>query len=154
MRTAETGLEQMIALNPDFIIWTGDNLDHYLWYQTYENQFFNQRYLKKYLIEDLNYTKPIYPVLGNHEGVPSDMFDIKNNMWVLETFADIWVDYLTPEAHKNLSSYGYYHMQHLDTNLRIIGTFSLVYDIQNWKLIPNHTDPLGELLFLEEILTY
>ena len=46
MRTAEVGFEYAVKQNPDFIIWTGDNLDHYIWFQTYENQFFNQRYLK------------------------------------------------------------------------------------------------------------
>mmetsp|Transcript_8714 Transcript_8714/g.8252 ORF Transcript_8714/g.8252 Transcript_8714/m.8252 type:complete len:367 (+) Transcript_8714:612-1712(+) len=153
-RTAETGLEQLIAQNPDFIIWTGDNLDHYVWYQSFENQFFNQRFLLKYVVEELGYKGPIYPVLGNHEGVPSDMFDFELNLWVFETFADIWKDYITPEAYKNLSSHGYYHEKHLDTNLRIIGTFSLVYDIQNWQLIPNHTDPLEHLKFLEETLDY
>lgn len=132
MRTAESGIEYAVSKNPDFIIWTGDNIDHYIWFQTYENQFFNQRYLKKYLIEQLNYTGPIYPVLGNHEGVPTDMFDLKMHTWVFREFAEIWKDYLTPEAHFNMSNFGYYHMQHLDTNLRIIGTFSMVLDTQNW----------------------
>jgi len=152
MRTAEVGFEYVIKQNPDFIIWTGDNLDHYIWYQTFENQFFNQRYLKKYLIDHLNYTGPIYPVLGNHEGVPTDMFSFELNRWVYETFGEIWKDYLTPEAYRNMSNYGYYHMKHLDTNLRIIGTFSMVYDTQNWYTVPNHTDPTGHLKFLEETL--
>jgi sphingomyelin phosphodiesterase len=152
MRTAEVGLDYIMDQNVDFIIWTGDNLDHYIWYQTFENQFFNQRYLKEYIIEKLNYTGPIYPVLGNHEGVPTDMFDFELNKWVFEVFGEIWKDYLTPEAYRNMSNYGYYHMKHLDTNLRIIGTFSMTYDIQNWYLIPNHTDPIGELKFLEETL--
>ena len=152
MRTAEFGLEYIINQDSDFIIWTGDNLDHYIWYQTFENQFFNQRYLKDYIVNFLNYTKPIYPVLGNHEGVPTDMFNPEINKWVFEVFADIWKDYLTPEAYRNLTNFGYYHMKHLDTNLRIVGTFSMVYDIQNWYLLPNHTDPFGELKFLEETL--
>lgn len=154
MRTAESAIKFTVEKQPDFIIWTGDNLDHYVWFQTYENQFFNQRHLKRYLLEDLNYTGPIYPVLGNHEGVPSDMFDYKINRWVFEVFADIWKDYLTPDAYRNMSAYGYYHMKHLDTNLRIIGTFSMAYDIQNWYLVPNHTDYLNHLRFLEETLEY
>jgi sphingomyelin phosphodiesterase len=154
LNTAESGIEAMIAKDPDFIIWTGDNIDHYIFLQTFENQFFNQRVLKKYVVETLNYTKPIYPVLGNHEGVPTDIYNITQHQWVLQTFADIWIDHLTPEAHHNLSNFGYYHMQHLDTNLRIVGIFSLVYDIQNWHLVPNHTDPLGELDFLESTFAY
>lgn len=152
MRTAEVGFEYIVDKDIDFIIWTGDNLDHYIWFQTFENQFFNQRHLKKYLVDYLNYTGPIYPVLGNHEGVPTDMFDFVLNRWVFEVFADIWKDYLTPEAYRNMSSYGYYHMKHLDTDLRIIGTFSMVYDTQNWYTLPNHTDPLDHLKFLEETL--
>lgn len=105
-------------------------------------------------METLNYTGPIYPVLGNHEGVPSDMFSFTLNKWVFESFADIWKDYLTLEAYRNMSNYGYYHQKHLDTNLRIIGTFSMVYDTQNWYLVPNHTDPLLHLKFLEETLEY
>lgn len=80
------------------------------------------------------------------------MFDETANKWIFQTFADIWVDYLTPEAHYNFSNYGYYHMKHLDTNLRIISTFSLVYDTQNWFTVDNNTDPLNELAFLEETL--
>ena len=82
------------------------------------------------------------------------MFDENQDKWVFTVFADIWKDYLTPEAHYNMSNYGYYHMKHLDTNLRIIGTFSMALDTQNWYLIKNHTDPLGMLQFLEETLLY
>jgi sphingomyelin phosphodiesterase len=32
MRTAERGLERLMEEDPDFIIWTGDNLDHYIWF--------------------------------------------------------------------------------------------------------------------------
>jgi sphingomyelin phosphodiesterase len=71
---------------------------------------------------------------------------------MFETFADIWKDYLTYDAYRNLSSNGYYHMLHPGTNLRIISTFSLVYDTQNWYTVPNHTDPLEQLLFMEQTL--
>lgn len=71
---------------------------------------------------------------------------------MFETFAEIWKDHLPEEAYRNLSSYGYYHVKHLDTNLRILSTFSLVYDIMNWYVVPNHTDPLGQLQFMEEVL--
>lgn len=154
MRTAEVGLDHIMDQDIDFIIWTGDNIDHYIWYQTYENQFFNQRYLKKYLLENLKYKGPIYPCLGNHEGMPTDMFSNHLHKWIFESFAEIWKEWLTPEAHFNMSNYGYYHMKHLDTNLRIISTFSLVYDIQNWYLVGNHTDPLNHLTFMEQILDY
>ena len=152
MRTSESGLDYILQQDFDFIIWTGDNIDHYIWYQTVENQFFNQRYLKKYLLDDLNYTGIIYPTLGNHEGVPCDMLDPDNDRWIFSEFADIWIDYLTPEAHHNFSNWGFYHQKHPNSNMRIVSTFSLVYDSQNWYTVPNNTDPLGELAFLEETL--
>ena len=153
MRTAFRGLEDVInAEDPDFIIWTGDNIDHYIWFVNYENQFFNGRILKKHVVETLNYKKPIYPCLGNHEAFPTDFFDVKVHQWILRDFADIWKDYLTEEAYESLSRFGYYHMMHPNSNLRIISTWSLTFDNMNWYLIPNNTDPLGQLKFLEDTL--
>jgi len=73
MRTAFTGLEFTIKdQKPDFIIWTGDNLDHYIWWQQNEEHFFNMRIMMNYIFKELNYTGPVFPSLGNHEGYPCD----------------------------------------------------------------------------------
>lgn len=64
----------------------------------------------------------------------------------------MWKEYLTEEAYESLSRFGYYHMMHPNSNLRIISTWSLTFDNMNWFLMPNNTDPLGQLRFLENTL--
>ena len=64
----------------------------------------------------------------------------------------MWKEYLTEEAYESLSRFGYYQMMHPNSNLRIISTWSLTFDNMNWFLMPNNTDPLGQLKFLESTL--
>lgn len=43
-------------------------------------------------------------------------------------------------------------MMHPNSNLRIISTWSLDFDNMNWFLMPNNTDPNGQISFLEKTL--
>jgi hypothetical protein len=99
--------------------------------------------LKKFVVDDLGYNKPIYPSLGNHEAFPCDMYNPDEHQWIFQTFADIWKDYLTIDAYESLAQFGYYQMLHPGSNLRILATWSSPYDTQNWYTVANNTDPLG-----------
>ena len=61
---------------------------------------------------------------------------------------------MTDEAYETFRNYGYYQMLHPNTNMRIIATISSPMDAMNWWHVPNNTDPLGQLAFLENTLRY
>ena len=42
----------------------------------------------------------VYPILGNHEGLPCDSFDVynKGHQWILDNVTEIWSDWFTEKC--------------------------------------------------------
>lgn len=42
----------------------------------------------------------VYPILGNHEGLPCDAFDVHNktHQWILDNLTEIWGTWFTKEC--------------------------------------------------------
>ena len=143
-------------IQPDIVIWTGDNPSHAEWEDDTTQQIYTVTKLFTNLLnEKISNKTVIYPSLGNHEKFPADQFfpfDDQKEKPLLKFFADLWSDWLGEEAYQTFSNYGYYSKKHLDTNLRIISYNCLYCDIFNFYLIKNPTDPNNQIQWLERTL--
>ena len=77
-KTVVRMLEQIATdINPDILIWSGDNISHDVWKQNKFNQTKPTQILST-LIEHYfkNKNISVYPTIGNHECYPSDECDL------------------------------------------------------------------------------
>ncbi len=143
-------------IQPDLIIWTGDNPSHAEWEQDTSKEILTVSNIFTNLLKEKFGNKTmIYPSLGNHEKFPVDQFypfDSQKEKPLLKFFADIWKDWLGEDAYDTFLNFGYYSKKHLDTNLRIISYNCLYCDVLNFYLIKNPTDPNNQIQWLEKTL--
>ena len=121
-------------LEPDFILFTGDNIAHNVWEDTQEEVVYNTRIIIDSIERNFGKDTPIYPAIGNHEKAPVDEYYGPESV-LLNGLAEIFKPYLSDEAYVTFKNYGYYSMLHKDTNLRIISLNCLVCDTMNFNLI-------------------
>ena len=153
INTLKSFVQAAYELNPDFIIWTGDNAEHDSWNSTQEEAFSATRTIKNAIDEAFQHKIPIYPVIGNHEVYPNDLWESgKEN--IFKNLADIYKDYFfEDQAYDTFSKYGYYTEKHPNTNLRIIALNCLYCDAVNYHhLSSNHTEAKKEFIWLESLL--
>ena len=97
-------------------------------------------------------------MLGNHEGLPCDQFDIfgGDHQWVLDQLSEYWRPWLTDEcnfflkifinlAYDTFKTYGYYSQLHPGTNLRMIVLNTFPYDTMNAMIWQNTTHPINQV---------
>ena len=147
-------IDYAYELKPDFIIWTGDNSPHDTWEGSQEKVIEATKVLRDMLNEKFNYEIPIFPVLGNHEVYPNDLFNVTDGKKdLLLEMADIYKSYLTEEAYETFKEKGYYSMLLPNTNLRLISINCFYCDSWNYYLInSNKSDAKQMLKWLEETL--
>ena len=153
LNTLKSFVQAAYDLNPDFLIWTGDNAQHDAWNSTQEEAYFATRTIKKEIDEVFKKSIPIYPVIGNHEVYPNDLWASgKEN--IFQEYADIYKDYFfEDQALETFSKYGYYTEKHPNSNLRIIALNCLYCDSVNYHhLSSNHTEAKKEFIWLEQVL--
>jgi len=138
----------------DLIVWLGDNpadafyrikeLDH--------KKVFNNitETIKKYYPS----LGQIYPLLGNHEGIPLDQMnmDINSSHWPIDYLSELWSHWLTPESKESFKKFGRYSQLHPNTKLRIVALNSFTKDATNSFNFGNITDVWGELQWLYNVL--
>ena len=153
MDTLKSSIQAAYDLNPDFIIWTGDNAEHDNWNSTQEEVYTATKAIKNAIDEVFQKKIPVYPVIGNHEVYPNDLWESGNEN-IFQNLADIYKDYFfEPEAYESFSKYGYYSERHPYTNLRIIALNCLYCDSINYHhLSSNHTEAKKEFIWLENVL--
>ena len=156
----DTGLELLQSvidktyeLQPDFIIWTGDNSPHNSKNSSQDDNYEATIIVKELLDEKFNASIPIYPALGNHEKYPADLFKTSEKE-LLEEYAEIFKDYFYEEqAYESFKKYGYYTEKYKDTNLRIVVLNCLVCDAWNFYIIGGrHQLAKDEFKWLEDVL--
>lgn len=140
-------------LEPDFIIWTGDNAEHDNWNSTQENIYTSTETIKGYIDEVFQNSIKIYPVIGNHEVYPNDLWK-SGDEYIFENYANIYKDYFFEEqAYETFRKYGYYTEKHPNSNLRIVALNCLYCDSVNYHhLSTNHTEAKKEFIWLENVL--
>ena len=93
-------------LEPDYIMFTGDNIAHSVWLVTQEEVIKATRMQIEAIQEKFGMDTPIYPAIGNHEKAPVDEFH-GDETELLQGLADIFKPYLTDEAYETFRKYGY-----------------------------------------------
>lgn len=89
----------------EFIAWLGDNpsSNFYELYKKDHIEIFGNvtEKFKKYYPTNHNAKTLLYPIVGNHEGIPCDSMDFVNKnseKWPLNIFSKLWAPYLTPDC--------------------------------------------------------
>jgi uncharacterized protein YkuJ len=146
-------MDKAYELNPDFIIWTGDNSPHNSKNSTQEDNYEATVIVKEKLDAKFKNSIPIYPALGNHEKYPADLY-IGDETELLEHYAQIFKDYFyEDQAFETFRKYGYYTEKYKNTNLRIVVLNCLVCDTWNFYIIGGrHEAAKQEFIWLEEVL--
>ena len=153
LNTLKSFIQASYKLEPDFIIWTGDNMEHDDWNSTQEEVYTSTETIKYYIDEIYQHKIPVYPVIGNHEVYPNDLWESGNEK-IFENLANIYKDYFfEDQAYESFSKYGYYTEKHPNSNLRIIALNCLYCDSVNYHhLSSNHTEAKKEFIWLEKVL--
>lgn len=156
LRTLDLFVETIVNdIKPDLIIWTGDNVPHNPWV-TNEQEVFNiTTVFVDLLYNKYNYTKPVFPSLGNHEESIADQYDPSasgREEYFLQEMAKIFKNWLSEDEAESFRKNGYYTTKYLNTNLRIISVNSLLCDVLNFFLIKDPTDPGGQVAWMEKVL--
>jgi len=83
-----------------FIVWLGDSPGHDLYAQTKESHEKVLTILTNKFLEHYNQIGSLYPILGNHEGLPCDDIDVHGESpnWLYEFSANLWRPWLTPDC--------------------------------------------------------
>ena len=151
--TLDSFMEKAYELQPDFIIWTGDNSPHNTKNSSLELNFETNIIIRDKLDETFQGQIPIYPAYGNHEIYPTDLY-MGNETEFLEGFAEIFKEYFyEDQAYESFRQYGYYTEKYKDTNLRIVVLNCLVCDTFNFYIIGGRHDAAKEeFKWLENVL--
>ena len=137
-------------LNPDYIMFTGDNIAHDVWLVTQADVIKATKMQIEAIQEKFGLDTPIYPALGNHEKSPVDEFH-GDESELLHGLADIFKPYLTDEAYESFRKFGYYTMIVKD-NLRIVSINCLLCDSFNFNLIYDYKQTKAMITWLEQVL--
>ncbi len=142
---------------PDFILWTGDNVDHHDISQTLELNVEEVNVVAR-LIAEYFPAVQVYGILGNHDTWPIDQ--LKNNFNetylsknVTALFTEL--DWLNKEALDQFRFGGYYNISlggnnNNNNNMQIVAINSLYYDNNNLELYLNpQEDPVSQWNWLE-----
>ena len=107
------------------------------------------------LYNKYNYSKPVFPALGNHEEYIADQYDPYNDLREKEFLLRIgkmFRQWFTDEEYESFIKSGYYTKKYLDTNLRIISINCFLCDVLNFFIIKNPTDPENQFKWIEDTL--
>jgi len=137
--------------NPDYIMFTGDNIAHSVWLVTQEEVIRATKMQIEAIQEQFGLDTPIYPAIGNHEKAPVDEFH-GEEIELLQGLADIFKPYLTDEAYETFRKYGYYSMI-VKNNLRIVSINCLLCDSMNFNLLYDYTQTKAMFTWLEKVLS-
>ena len=151
METVRAFAAKAKELNPDYIMFTGDNIAHSVWLVTQEEVIKATKMQIEAIQEQFGMDTPIYPAIGNHEKAPVDEFHGEEKE-LLEGLADIFKPYLSDEAYETFRKYGYYSMLVKD-NLRIISINCLLCDSMNFNLLYDFTQTKAMFTWLEKVLS-
>ena len=137
--------------NPDYIMFTGDNIAHSVWLVTQEEVIRATKMQIEAIQEQFGLETPIYPAIGNHEKAPVDEFHGEETE-LLQGLADVFKPYLTEEAYETFRKYGYYSMI-VKNNLRIVSINCLLCDSMNFNLLYDFTQTKAMFTWLEQVLS-
>ena len=146
-------------IEPDMILWTGDNAAHDIWENTSDETIeytIKTTELLKETVKGHDIT--ILPILGNHDTwvVNIQSFASPKANREINKFKDHWKEWLTPEAFTKFGEYGFYSMpielkngKSLPQGSRLIAINTNVCTNLNFYLYGQRSDPGGHVAWLE-----
>lgn len=150
--TLESFAEYAKDLKPDFIVWTGDNAEHNNYNSTQEEVYYATQEIKN-IIDKAFGNITVFPVLGNHEVYPNDLWKPGNEA-IFAELGKIYDSYFyEDQAKESFSKYGHYTELYPGTNLRMVALNCLYCDAVNYHLISTtYEEAKAEFKWLEEVL--
>ena len=145
-------------INPEMLIWTGDNNAHNVWENTAEEVTEYMNVISKMISDTFTGSgTKILPVQGNHDTwvVDQESFVNPGDNYEIDHFKDSWSQWLTEDAFEVFGQYGYYSMDielergTVSPNTRLIAINTQVCDSLNWHLMGERQDPGGMFEWLK-----
>ncbi|XP_029175142.1 sphingomyelin phosphodiesterase-like [Nylanderia fulva] len=145
--------------NISYIYFTGDIVDHGVWETSAFGNIVSLYKSYSRIYETFRNT-PVYPILGNHEAHPVNLYAPKsvtdnkiNTQWLFNATADLWINvgWLPESTRLTILEGGYYTISP-KKGFRIIALNSNVCYSANWWLWYQPRDPYGQLQWLADTL--
>eukprot|EP00826_Nyctotherus_ovalis_P050693 TRINITY_DN6247_c0_g2_i11.p1 TRINITY_DN6247_c0_g2~~TRINITY_DN6247_c0_g2_i11.p1 ORF type:complete len:321 (-),score=31.76 TRINITY_DN6247_c0_g2_i11:217-1179(-) len=97
------------VIKPDFYLWLGDNTPHDVWNIDTRDHIEPEKKITEQFVKVHKYDGigKVYPIVGNHEGMPSDQYNINGteHSWILSNLTAIWgKHWLTEECKRGRES--------------------------------------------------
>jgi len=111
--SVESMLSFIADMDPsiDYVLWSGDNPPHDMWEESQSTQL-NASHDVTELIMRYFPNTPVYPVLGNHEGFPANLYNQSTDSWLTDGLASLWRRWLDDDAFNTVCSH--------DMNMNVI----------------------------------
>ncbi|KRX09475.1 Saposin-like protein [Pseudocohnilembus persalinus] len=138
----------------DFAIWTGDNTSHNVWAQSPLDNIANTVDQTAYITKELTDFQ-VYPIFGNHEGYPVNIFDYEqgSESEYKSLWSNLWSHWIDENAKEQLKNHGFYEqVVNSQKKLKVIALNTQSCESLNFYLIKNPTDPANMLQYLREAL--
>ena len=140
----------------DYVVFTGDLPAHNVWNQSRSDILGAMETVTQLFLTYLP-NKKVYNTLGNHESAPVNSFppnyiqgkDAEN--WLYNASAKAWGHWLPADTMKDIQRGGYYTVL-IQDGFRLVSLNMNFCNNQNWWLLINTTDPMGQLSWLIDIL--
>ncbi|CAF3066537.1 unnamed protein product [Rotaria socialis] len=157
--TAEAILKYAADLEEvDFIYYTGDLPAHNVWNQSRADQLYSINTINS-MLATVFPNKTFYSAVGNHEAAPCNLYPTPNirtdNIsWLYEALADNWIRLGLPADTRDSILNGAFYTALVRPGLRLISINMNYCSRENFWLLVNSTDPLGQLQWLIDWLQY
>jgi len=160
LRTVENMFQHLAAREDfDFVYWTGDLPAHDVWNQTRGDQLEHLSVLQELFLKYFS-NRTIYPTLGNHEASPVNMYSplsVKNGEsmgWLYDQVAKDWTETGLPKNLTRNITHGAFYTLEIRKGLRLVSLNTNYCQLDNFWLLVNSTDPLGQLDWFANVLLY
>ncbi|CAG2104942.1 unnamed protein product [Medioppia subpectinata] len=136
-----------------YVIWTGDITAHDVWNTTRDTIVNGSRALTSLITTYIAPGRLVFPVVGNHEGLPVNQFpppDIKgllSNDWLYRELLAQWSQWIPEEYHQMFRTYGCYARQVSKLFKVVVLNTNYCARINFW-LMYNPNDPGQQLKWL------
>lgn len=152
-------LKKIVAAHPDLdaVFWTGDNVPHDVWNTT---QPINLRHIHTVtgMISVAFNNIPVFPVLGNHEVHPINMYIPDsvskkapnfNNSWLYDTLVDdYWARWLDTDDIRKTFRRGGFYSKKVTPEWKVVVLNSNMPQKGNFWILFDPLDPDGQLKWL------
>ena len=119
------------------------NAEHNNYNSSQEEVYYTTQTIKDTIEEAFGKNITVYPVVGNHEVYPNDLWK-PGNTEIFSELAEVYKDYFfEDQAYDTFSKYGYYTELHPDTNLRIVALNCLYCDSVNYHTMSTTPNLFG-----------